>query len=526
MKLIIKTIYLIKYYLHNKKYFQRNITNSNNIVLLERYNYFPSLVAFSYFLNLLSKKYNAKIYSYNPRISSFSKQIRFVLNPKNLIMKFLYKSFNVSKNITPIISTTQKRISDQLFKKIYSKIKKKEDILKVKILNIHIGDLIYDEYLRFYKEPTINPENKKFQEHLNNMISLFLFWNDYFIENKVKSIVISHSVYAIAIISRIAIYKKIKTYNIGVCYAYCLDKKNNLRLSGFDKYKTDFKLISKLTKKNLINYGKKELHNYLYGEKKFLISNYMYSTPFKKINIISNKKLKEKILVASHCLTDAVHAYGSFQFPDFYCWLEFLGKLSKKLDYEWIIKIHPNQYDLNLNEMKKFVLKFPKFELLKKEMSHNEILNSYNILSVLTVYGSIGHEYPLFGVPVINASTNNPHATYNFNININSKKELKKIIFNIKKIKKPVAKKLKDEIYEFYYMRHLSEYYCINNHDKIIVKLGNNYNSSLFYKNWIEKFNIKHHNKVLRDYDNFIQSNKFRMLADNTKNRSIYLKIF
>ncbi len=458
---------------------------------------------------------------------TLSEKIKNLISPKVLIMKFLYKSFNVSRNINPKISTNQKIKSNTLFKKIYSNIKKKEDILKIKILNIDVGDLIYDEYLRYYQKPTINFKDKEFQSHLNHMICLFLFWNDYIKKNSIKSIVISHSVYAIAIISRIAIYKNIRVFNVGLSYAYSLSKKNKLRLSKFDAYPKDFKKISKLLKKDLISIGKKELINKLYGEKiqAFAINNNTNSSSFKRIKVEKNKnKLKEKILVATHCLTDAVHAYGDFKFPDFYCWLEFLGNLSEELDYEWLIKVHPNQYDLNLKEIKKFVQKFPKFKLIDKNTSHNEILNTYKILSALTVYGSIGHEYPVFGIPVINSGNINPTSGYNFNFNVKSKEELKKLIINIKKIKKPNTLKLKNEIYEFYYMRYLTDYFCIGNL-RSFYAMGSDYNSALLFKEWIKKFSINHHNKIITDYGKFIDSGNFRMQADNTENNSVYLEI-
>ena len=513
--------------MHNRKYFKQDVSKNKNIILIENFNWYASFIAYSYFSNILSKKYKAKIYSYDPKVLTLPEKIKKLIKPKVLIMRFLYKSFNVSKNISPKISINQKKTSNKLFKKIYFKIKNKEDILKIKILDIHVGDLIYDEYLRYYLEPTINYKDKKFQSHLNNMICLFLFWHNYLKENNIKSIIISHSVYALAIISRIAIYKNIKVFNIGLSYAYLLSKKNKLRLSNFDKFPVDFKKISKLLKKkkDLLSLGKKELFKKLYGAKEtaFAISNNATFTSFKKIKIKKSKKnkSKEKILVASHCLTDAVHAYGNFIFPDFYSWLVFLGDLSKELDYEWLIKIHPHQYDLNLREMKKFIQKYPKFKLINKESSHNEILNTYKILGVLTVYGSIGHEYPIFGIPVINSGIINPHTGYNFNVNAKSKKELKEIIINIKKIKKPNILKLKNEIYEFYYMRFLSDYYCI---DMRIVQsfysLGPDYNSGLLYKEWIKKFDINNHNKILKDFEKFIDSGKFRMQADNTSNTS------
>lgn len=205
--------------------------------------------------------------------------------------------------------------------------------------------------------------------------------------------------------------------------------------------------------------------------------------------------------------------------------MEFLGKISTKSEFEWLIKLHPAQYDLNFEKFKNFTKKFPKFKLLDKNISHNEILNSYNILGALTVYGSIGHEYPLFGIPVINASINNPHSLYSFNVNAKSKKELKNKIINIKKLKKTITQKTKNEIYEFYYMRFQSEYFCLKDLNLVSSSLGKDFNSILFFKYWLNNFDLNHHNKILSDYSNFIDSKKFRMHADNTNQNSIYLNI-
>jgi hypothetical protein len=527
MSILYKIIYLIKYYIHNKKYFSNSGCKSKNIILVENYNYFPSTIAYSYFLNILADKYKSQIYSYDPLFKSFSRKLISYLNPKNFLVSLMFRSFNIKKKIQPQLNFKDKILAKKICNKIYKKIKKKKDILKIKISNTLIGDLIYDDFLRNYNKPTIDFKSKQFKNHLFLMICIYIFWSDYLNKFNVKSILISHSVYAIAIIARIAIKKNIKVYNVGLNYAYKLDKKKPLRLSGFDEYKKNFKKISKLNSKNLKLISKKELNSKIFGKKiqSFAINNQTRYSSFTNISVKKNKNLKPKILVAAHCFTDAVHAYGNNIFTDFFDWIEFLGNLSEKNNYEWLIKLHPSQYDLNIKKFEYFSKKYPKFKILRKDISHNEILNSYNILGVLTVYGSIGHEYPLFGVPVINASTNNPHANYNFNLNPKSKKQLENIIINIKNLKKIKSKKIFQEIYEFYYIRYMSDYRCAKNLNLAVTKLKNDYNSPLVYRWWLQNFSIKNHYKIIKDYKKFIKSGQFRMHADNTGNNSTYIDI-
>ena len=75
-----------------------------------------------------------------------------------------------------------------------------------------------------------------------------------------------------------------------------------------------------------------------------------------------------RVLIASHCFTDAVHIHGKNIFTDYYDWIKFLGKISEKLDYNWTIKIHPNEYDNNIIKMLKITNQFPKLEYYLKNL--------------------------------------------------------------------------------------------------------------------------------------------------------------
>ena len=88
---------------------------------------------------------------------------------------------------------------------------------------------------------------------------------------------------------------------------------------------------------------------------------------------------------------------------------------------EWYIKNRPNfsgkfkiyqpQTEKVIND---FIKRYPHIVKLPNNYSHNQIVNE-GIDCALTVYGSVGLEYALFNVPVINANANNTHSNYNFN---------------------------------------------------------------------------------------------------------------
>ena len=49
-----------------------------------------------------------------------------------------------------------------------------------------------------------------------------------------------------------------------------------------------------------------------------------------------------KVLIAVHDFFDNPHGYGGMFFTDYYEWLTFLVDLSKKTNYDWYIKTHPD----------------------------------------------------------------------------------------------------------------------------------------------------------------------------------------
>ena len=115
----------------------------------------------------------------------------------------IYRSFGVKEIIRPNISNFDEEKSKKYFKKIYSKLKNKADILDIEIDNILIGDLIYDTYLKKYVEPTIEIKSKIFKDLLYDFLKLYFYWASYLKKNKITSIVGSHSLYSYGLILRI-----------------------------------------------------------------------------------------------------------------------------------------------------------------------------------------------------------------------------------------------------------------------------------------------------------------------------------
>ena len=170
-------LYTYNFIKHNKKIFTFK-KQSKKKILVDFYQHKPSLIVFSYISNILAKIYNARIVATECNLESGSVksflnnifQKTFFLSNWNIFRSFGAKELIVS-NLNKVDTSKSKKIYNDLLKKI----KNKNDVLKIKINQIEIGDLIYDDYLREKRYSTLDINKKDFKQHLLKMVKLFVF---------------------------------------------------------------------------------------------------------------------------------------------------------------------------------------------------------------------------------------------------------------------------------------------------------------------------------------------------------------
>lgn len=519
----------IKYSLHNKKFFLEKKKNYKNIILTEFNKWQGLSIINSYLSYTLSKIYKAKIVCFPGYDHNFSKnffsilfnKIFWVFNKIYPLKSFLiYKSFGCSDIIMPNLTFEQKLRSKKLFFSNYKKLKFRKDVINLKLNKIYIGDLVYNSFLKEYKNIYFDVADKEFRYFFFKIICLFIFWEDYLKNNPVKSIVIYHSVYIYSVLSRIALKYNIRVYSGSHYKVFKFSKKNLCPWIDFKNYKKTFHALSKSEKNRGLNVAKKEINLRFKGDMRYFDS-YKESPFLKKRNdkyIKENKNIK--ILVASHCFFDSPVVYGKMLFNEFSDWLNFLGELSEKTNYDWYIKTH---YTFNIKsreEIIRFVNKYKKFNLLPEKISHHSIIKS-KIDLALTCYGSIAWEYPYFKIPVINASVNNPHVNYRFCVTPKSILEYRNLLLNLdRRYLNSIKIRSPKEIYEYYFMNfiYFKKFW-------LVEKLKKEDAESLFhkfstmkaftndiYEDWITKFSIKNHYNIIKNLEFFIKSNKNLMI--------------
>ena len=515
------------YILHNKKYFKK--INSEKKILVEFNSFQSTHIAFSYLSNVLAKKYNASIQPFfnytllsSPLKPNILDKIKWTISKNiNFFNHGIYRSFGGLKCIKPSISSKNLHNGKINQKKLYTKIKSKNEILKIKYKNILIGDILYDTYLKSKNEPTIDINSDKFKKFSEEFFALCDYWIDYFEINKVEAVITSHSVYSYAIPLRVAINKNIKAYG---CTSRHINKltKNRLRMhANSNEYVEIFNKLNKDSQEKGIQKAKKTLDK---RKKGYISTNAGFFgnvkiSPFnsqkKEKEILDNKKIK--VLILPHDFFDAVHIYGESIFPDFYEWLQFLGEYSRKNQkYDWYIKLRPDykgKYVHYHDRTEKVIDGYLKFNPQIKKISNNYSLHQIKedgIDFILTVHGTAALEFALIEGPiVINASKNNPHFQYNFSLSPINLSQYIETLDNLETIKKNKKKVNLMELYEYYYVRHFfNDKNWLINQNKVMenLKTWDNQFTDKFYSFWLDNFNEENHNHILKRIKKFLDS--------------------
>ena len=501
-----------KFISHNKRIWRnKKIYNKNKAEVLCEFNSMhSSIIAYSYLSNLLLKKYQAKIVVFSePSISWIKNVLHKIISSK---LEQIYKSFNTSEFIVISISRKQEQEVATIFNNIYHKLQSKRDVENITIDGIHIGDLIYDTYLRSELIPTIDILDNRFILSLKKSIGVFVFWRDYLADHNVRAINVSHCVYNLAIPLRIAINKDIPVYQINATHVYRLTKKNTHAYNDFFYFPNKFRGLPKKEQLKGVEEAKKRLERRFSGEVGIDME-YSKKSAYggQKSQRILRKSNKIKILIATHCFFDSPHPYGLSIFPDFYEWLNFLGKISEKTDYDWYLKMHPDFFPENIEIINKLLKKYPKFTLIPSDSSHKQIIKE-GIDYALTVHGTIGFEYAALGLPVINASMVNPHIAYNFNIHPETIEKYEATLTNLDNQNLLIDI---NEVYEYYFMKFIfnTENLFFDDYHKMIENIGG-YKKQfepLIYDFWMKKYTQEKHINIIQALEKFIDSGDFRM---------------
>ncbi|TRZ93415.1 MAG: hypothetical protein D4R84_10350 [Rhodocyclaceae bacterium] len=379
-----------KFIAHNEIVFPVNndVERLKSVVLFELNAMHSAHIAYSYLANVLAANNQAKINAYAQKpLRGLLQQALFKIRKATGQSDFgAYRSFGTTAFVEIALSPKQQVKARELFADIVERLNTKLDIEALTINDVWIGDLVYDTFLMTYKQPTIDRDSPDFKCSLLESIELFVFWQDYLKNNDVRAVNVGHCVYNLAIPLRIAVQRNIPVFQANATHIYRLSKSNLFAYNDFIFFRERFAALPPEVRKAGIAAAQYRIERRFAGE---VGVDMAYSTKSAYGALRDARLLREsprkKILIATHCFFDSPHSYGNNIFPDFYEWLDFLGKMTNETDYDWYIKTHPDYLPGTREVIDSFVAKYPRFTVLPADASHHQII-AEGIDFALTVY--------------------------------------------------------------------------------------------------------------------------------------------
>jgi hypothetical protein len=484
--------------------------NNKESILIDYFDDYLTIYSYSLIFDYLRNRYNSKIEWFNflPwfnnekyfKHNSFKKIIfllKFFIGRINILNK-CYDAIGVNHGISYKNFSYHKLIALRKAKKVFSELRSKEDVFQIKIKGFKIGSYIYQTYLRYYSLPTVNVRDLKLLDEIFKSFLIYLSIEEYFKENKVKLVIVSHAFYSYyGIIAKYAASKGVQVIRIASAgwrnkTSFIISKINKNHIEEappYYMYKKIFNQFSNKEKKEKLLIGNQILKKRYQGEiQPFLLGNISSYADNKK-NIIL-KKNKKNILVFLNCFFDGPGRFKSAIFPDFYEWIIFTLDNAANTNFDWYVKPHPRSQPGNddiINSLKnKYKIK-NNIYFIDKSISNKKLIDS-NFKSLFMHHGNATAEFANKNFPVVNCCTS-AMSNYKFFIKVKSKKAYLNIINTADNLKIKIKKR---EIYEWTYMNfnHFNKY---DKNKKITI---NNFQDKISHFHKIDSNNMRN-DKVL-----------------------------
>ncbi len=499
---------------HNGRVFGRPAKARQRVVLFELNTMQSAHIAYSHLANTLAEEHQAQIKAYSPGLTdNWQRRLFFAIEKMAKRNEWgVYRSFGADSifAISPTAAHMAKACA--IYADIIGRLRTKADVEALTIDGVWIGDLVYDTFLMGFRKPTIDLDAEEFRTFLRQCLEVFAFWQDYFETHDVRAVNVSHCVYTLAIPLRMALQRGVEAYQANVTHVYRMRPDNMFAYNDYVYFPERFAALPPAMQEAGLAEAKRRI------EKRFAGAvgvDMHYSTKSaygssRHVRLLRESPRK-KILIATHCFFDSPHSYGNNIFPDFYEWLDFLGQITEVTDYDWYIKTHPDYLPGTKEIIDTFVARYPKFTLLPSDASHHQII-AEGIDCALTSYGTIAFEYAALGVPVINASQNNPHIAYDFNVHARDVEHYRALLADLPNLKLNIDIR---KVYEYYFMRYIfnTQDMFFDSYNGAVEDLGGYAQqfTPAAYDRWLKEWSPEKHEKVSTALRAFVRSGDFRM---------------
>lgn len=316
----------------------------------------------------------------------------------------------------------------QLAEVLISQNRSPEQFERLKYRNVLVGDTVYDSFLRGNNLPTIDFDHPNLLEKLSNALYYIDLLYDYFLVEEVKAVCMIETTYMLALPGRVAFEFNIDVFIIAHSRVFRLSKNAYIGFHEFLEFKSVFDSLPQTIKTWGEERAKLAMPSIL-ARARFELNDKVSLHHFPQGHSYQLRK-PLKLLISAHDFFDSPHRVGFAFFSDFYNWLSFLNSVALETNYKLYVRTHPNSRPWNQEVLNSIFERTPSVTLLSPRIRNAELVEM-DFSAVLTVFGTVGSEWPLYGVPVINASSRHKHMNISGNITPKSKEDYVQLLYSL-----------------------------------------------------------------------------------------------
>lgn len=332
---------------------------------------------------------------------------------------------------------------------LFNKIKSKADVLNISLNGTLCGDLIYDTYLRYRVQPTVDIKDPYLRTVITQALNAQTAMRRLLARNKFGIFLTSYTSYVQhGIPAREALNAGVEVFSSGNLSQYFkrLQLSDTLHTTAHWLYKEQFGRL--LNQESALDLARNELELRFQGgvDRATL---YMKESAYTESNLSMPEGIEGVVFL--HDFFDSPHCHRNMLFCDFMEWADFTLRIIQQHALPIAIKPHPNQLDESKEVVAKLKLQYPEVRWLPVSISNRNIFEA-GIKCGISVYGTILHELAYHGIPAL-AAGDHPHCAFDIAITPSSVSEYEEKLIGFRKIELP--KDAMREVLAFYYMHNL-----------------------------------------------------------------------
>ena len=335
--------------------------------------------------------------------------------------------------------------------RLWRSLKDVDELAKVSVQDIWIGDLLIDSYIRFKPTARLDVTDPYLLIIIRQALKDIAKASRYLRKTRPALLLTSYSTYiqhgiparvAAQFGTRVLAFSNYQDFTAEITPASPWQTRSGA------SYKRDFALLPDPESK--IAAASQQMQARLRGEID-KATGYMKTSAYGRTGDIGID-VGGMPVIFLHDFSDSIHIYRWISFHDFWDWICFTIDTLQAAGIAFAIKPHPNQLSDPTRALEMLCAKYPGLNLVPVDISNRQLMDA-GMACAVTVYGTIASEMAFMGIPTISCG-DNPHISFGFCHTASSREEYAAALMSYKELGQPLAD-MRRESCAFYYMHNL-----------------------------------------------------------------------